>query len=82
MENSFSYKQIWKISYPLILGGVAQTIINISDTIFLGRLNEIALGASAIAGLYYVTFFMLGVGFSIGTQIIIARINGEKNMLK
>ncbi len=82
MENSFSYKQIWKISYPLILGGVAQTIINVSDTIFLGRLNEIALGASAIAGLYYVTFFMLGVGFSIGTQIIIARINGEKKYVE
>lgn len=79
LEYKYTYKQIWDISYPLILGGVAQTIINVSDTIFLGRLDEIALGASAIAGLYYVTFFMLGIGFSIGTQIIIAKLNGEKN---
>ena len=77
-SQTYSYNQIWKISYPLIIGGVAQTIINVSDTIFLGRVSELALGASAIAGLYYVTFFMLGVGFSIGTQITIARFDGEQ----
>jgi len=78
VEDTFSYQYILKVSYPLIIGGVAQTIINVSDTIFLGRLSELALGASAIAGLYYVTFFMLGVGFSIGTQILIARFDGEQ----
>ena len=83
MESEhYSYRHIWQITYPLIIGGIGQTIINISDTIFLGRISELALGAAAIAGLYYVTFFMLGVGFSIGAQILIARFDGEKNLLK
>jgi putative MATE family efflux protein len=83
VENeSYGYRHIWKITYPLIIGGVGQTIINISDTIFLGRLSELALGAAAIAGLYYVTFYMLGVGFSIGSQILIARFDGENDRLK
>lgn len=73
-----AYKHIWNISYPIILGGVAQTIINITDSAFLGRVSEVALGASAIAGLLYVTFMMLGYGFGVGVQIIIARLNGEK----
>jgi putative MATE family efflux protein len=73
-----AYKHIWSISYPIILGGVAQTIINITDSAFLGRISEVALGASAIAGLLYVTFMMLGYGFGVGVQIIIARLNGEK----
>ena len=73
-----AYKHIWSVSYPIILGGVAQTIINITDSAFLGRISEVALGASAIAGLLYVTFMMLGYGFGVGVQIIIARLNGEK----
>lgn len=73
-----AYKHIWSISYPIILGGVAQTVISITDSAFLGRISEVALGASAIAGLLYVTFMMLGYGFGIGVQIIIARLNGEK----
>ena len=79
MHQEISYKYIWNISFPIILGGVAQTIVNVTDTAFLGRVSEVALGASAIAGLFYVTVFMLGLGFSIGTQIIVARHDGEKN---
>jgi putative MATE family efflux protein len=82
-ENSLRYKElisysnIWKVSYPIILGGIAQTLINITDSAFLGRVSEVALGASAIAGLFYVTLMMLGYGFCIGTQIIIAKYDGE-----
>ena len=35
--------------------------------------------ASAIAGVYYMAIYMLGFGFSIGIQILIARRNGEGN---
>ena len=36
------------------------------------------LGASAIAGVYYLAIFMMAFGFSIGAQILIARRNGEQ----
>jgi len=58
---------------------LAQNIINVTDTAFLGRVGEIELGATAIAGLFYIAIFMLGFGFSTGTQIMIGRRNGEKN---
>ena len=73
-----TYKHIWNISYPIILGGIAQTVINVTDSVFLGRISEVAMGASAIAGLLYITFIMLGYGFGVGVQIIIAKLNGEK----
>ena len=50
-----------------------------TDTAFLGRVGEIELGASAIAGVYYLAIFMMAFGFSIGAQILIARRNGEGN---
>ena len=52
--------------------------IGMTDTAFLGRVGEIELGASAIAGVYYIAIFMIGFGFSIGSQILMARRNGEK----
>jgi putative MATE family efflux protein len=45
--------------------------------VFLGRLGEVALGGGAIGGLFYMSLIMLGWGFGIGTQIVIARRFGE-----
>jgi putative MATE family efflux protein len=58
---------------------VAQNVINVTDTAFLGRVSEVALGASAIAGVFYFAVFMVGFGFSQGAQILIGRRNGEEN---
>ncbi|MBU2651546.1 MAG: MATE family efflux transporter [Bacteroidetes bacterium] len=76
--TSITYRRIWQIAYPIILGSVAQNIINVTDTAFLGRVGVVALGAAAIGGLFYIVIFMLGFGFAIGTQIIVARRNGEE----
>ena len=56
-----------------------EQLINITDAVFLGHVGEVALGASAIAGIYYLAIYMLGFGFSIGLQVMIARRNGERN---
>lgn len=58
---------------------MAQTIINFTDTAFLGHLGVIALGASMLAGLFYFVFTTVAAGFAVGIQIIVARRFGEKN---
>lgn len=79
-KADIKYSRIWKIAYPIILGSIAQNLINFTDTAFLGRVGEIALGAGALGGLFYLAVIMLGLGFSTGAQIIIARRNGEGNL--
>ncbi len=74
-ENTYS--SIWRISYPIIIGLVAQNLMVVIDTAFLGRLGEITLGAAAIGGIFYLCLVMLGSGFAIGVQIVIGRRNGE-----
>lgn len=74
-----SFKNILKITYPIFLTLVAQNIVNLTDTAFLGRVSEVALGASAIAGVYFFAIFVIGFGFSQGAQILIGRRNGEQN---
>lgn len=79
MDNKITYRRIWNIAWPIILGSVAQNLITVTDTAFLGRVGEVALGASAIGGIFYLAVIMLGWGFGIGTQIIVSRRYGEGN---
>ena len=73
----YTNKQIWSVSYPILLSLLAQNVINVTDTAFLGRYSEVALGASAMGGLFYICIFTIAFGFSTGSQIVIARRNGE-----
>lgn len=77
-ENT--YRSIWRISYPIIVGLVAQNLMVVIDTAFLGRLGAVTLGAAAIGGIFYLCLVMLGAGFAIGMQIVIGRRNGEGNL--
>lgn len=75
----FSYKQIWIITYPVLISLLMEQLIGMTDTAFLGRVGEIELGASALAGVYYLAIFMIGFGFRVGAQILMARRNGERD---
>ena len=77
--GTYSYKNIWKVAYPILISLVMEQMIGLTDTAFMGRVGEVELGASAIAIIYYIVLFMIGFGFSIGAQIIIGRRNGEGN---
>lgn len=74
----YTNKQIWNVSYPIFLSLLAQNIINVTDTAFLGRVGEVELGASALGGLFYICSFTIAFGFSTGSQIMMARRNGER----
>ena len=79
MKAQITNREIWSIALPIMLGNMAQTIINFTDTAFLGHLGVIALGTSMLAGLFYFVFTTVAAGFAIGIQIIVARRFGEKN---
>ena len=82
MHTKYTNGEIWKVAYPILISLIMEQLIGMTDTAFMGRVGEVELGASAIAGVYYLAIFMLGFGFSIGSQILIARRNGEGNFLQ
>ncbi len=82
MKLSYSYSQIWHVAYPILLTLLVQNLIQVIGTAFLGHVGEVELGASAIAGIYYMVIFMLAFGFSTGSQILIGRRNGEQRLNK
>ncbi len=76
---NFTYKQIWLINFPVMMSILIEQLINITDAIFLGHYGEVELGASALAGMYYLAIYMLGFGFSLELQVMVGRRNGERN---
>ena len=74
-----SFKNIWNITFPVLLSIMVEQFISMTDTAFLGRLGEVELGASALAATYYFIFYVIGSGFGVGAQILMARMNGEKS---
>ena len=73
----FTNKQIWQITYPVLISLLMEHMIGLTDTAYLGRVGEVELGASALAGVYYLVIYMLGFGFSVGAQVLMARRNGS-----
>ena len=74
-----SYGHIMRLAMPIIIGGIAQNVILATDAFFMARVDEVSLAAVGLAGLFYTTVYILGLGFSTGVQILIARRHGEKN---
>ena len=81
-QGCYSYKKIITVTIPILLSMLMEHVIGLTDTAFLGRVSEVALGASALGTVYFLAFFVLGTGFSFGAQILIARRNGQKHYRK
>ncbi|WP_070138469.1 MATE family efflux transporter [Crocinitomix algicola] len=77
--KEFTYRKIFLLAAPLMVGTFVQSIVTFTDAIFVSNLGEINIGAFGNGSLLYVALFMFSRGLADGTQIIIARLNGEEN---
>lgn len=76
-NSDICYKRIFGIAFPIILSSLAQNLISLADTIFLGNLGEVQLGAAALAVIFYQVVYMTVFGFGVGAQIMMARRLGQ-----
>lgn len=82
MQLKGTYKEIWNISYPIILGSLAHSINQLIDTAYLGHSSRTALEAITLASIYYFVFIFIAGGLARGCQVIIARHSGEGTIEK
>ena len=68
MQTKYTYKQIWLIAYPILISLLMEQMIGMTDTAFLGRVGEVELGASAIAGVFSL-HNLESVNFFVGVRI-------------
>jgi putative MATE family efflux protein len=79
LEGSLT-KSIIKLGYPIALGSLVQTLYNLADTFWVGRLGADALAAPGISMFILFFFIAIGMGFSsAGTSLVAQYVGaGEK----
>jgi multidrug resistance protein, MATE family len=76
----FRYKTLLGVALPMMVSGFIQSIVLITDASFISRYSTDAFDALGNGGLIYITMYMMVVGMSDGSQIIIARRIGENRI--
>lgn len=72
-------KKLSKLSFPIIIGQLGQNIISLADTVMIGALGSIALGASAFAGSLFIIFLIFGIGVLAPITAKFAHMQGKKD---
>lgn len=82
MEKALNidYRSIMTVAFPLIIGNFIQSLVLITDMAFLSHLGELEYDAVGNAGLIYITFFMIALGFGDAMQIVMARFIGNSQV--
>lgn len=75
-------KELIRIAYPVSLGMISTTLLNVVDTAMLGRLGSTPLAAAGISGVAYFTIVFSVAGMGIGVQALSARRYGEKELVQ
>ncbi len=72
-------KRILALSIPIIGGMMSQNILNLVDTLMIGRLGSDNLAAAGIGGFLFFVSFSFFTGSSSAIQTMVARYKGETN---
>jgi len=67
------------VALPVIAGGFVQAFVVLIDNVFLSTVSADAFNSAGYGGMFYVSLYMLGVGYANTAQVVIARRYGEKN---
>lgn len=75
MESS--YRQIWRIAWPILGASLAQNAVSLTDTVFLGLLGRTELAAGGIGVVLFLTIGFIGLGLGTGLQVLTAQALGQ-----
>ena len=73
-----SVKELWLLSYPLIITMAAQVVMQFIDRMFLARYSHEALAACVPAGILAMTFASLFMGLASYTGVFISQYEARK----
>ena len=71
-------KLVRKLAVPAMVGTLFQTLYNVVDTFFAGKISPEALSALSKSFPIYFTIIAVGVGIGAATNAIIGNSIGEK----
>ncbi|WP_413293516.1 MATE family efflux transporter [Bdellovibrio sp. HCB185ZH] len=78
-ETVHESKLLLKLAGPIIVGQLGQNLIQLADTLMVGHLGPVALGASAFAGSVFIVFLIFGLGMLAPMTAMFAHAQGQED---
>ncbi len=73
------FKTNFKLAYPIIIGMLGHTLVQLIDNIMVGQLGTAELAAVSLGNSFVFVAMSLGIGFSMAITPMIAEAFGAKN---
>jgi putative MATE family efflux protein len=74
-------KESWLIAWPVILASFSNNLIGLTDTAFLSRISNEALGGGGLAVLWLYVITSIAMGWGTAIQILVSRAIGQYNFI-
>ncbi len=79
MKREELRRRLWKLAWPAITGNISQTMLNLVDTMMVGHVSAVAVGAIGLGGQVSWFMFPIMMSVSIGVLALVARFVGAGN---
>jgi MATE family multidrug resistance protein len=70
------FKQILKLSYPIIIGQLGIVLMGVADIVMIGKLDAVNLAAASLANSVYFFICILGIGTLTAVSPLVAKSKG------
>src|SRR5690606_6788864 len=70
----------WALAFPIIVGNLSQMLIALADTVMIGRVGTVELGAAAFSYAIVHLLFVVGLGIAIAVPVQVAQAHGRKDV--
>ncbi len=80
LNDKIFIKTMLMIALPVMLQSFTTSLLNLIDTVMVGKLGEIEIAAVGIANQYFFFFNMLLIGICGGCSVFIAQYWGKKDL--
>jgi len=77
-----SLRELWAISYPLMLSALSGTLMIFLDRIILARYSTSAMNSAAAAGMVFYTFIFAAISIAAIAGVFVGQYNGAKKFNK
>jgi len=72
-------KPTWWLAFPMIVGNLGQMLLGLVDTLMIGWIGTVELGAAAFANAIMHFAFVVGIGISVAVSVQVAHAHGRKD---
>ena len=72
------FRNIVKLSFPMMLGNLFQSLFNVVDMIWISRLGTEYIAAVSMAGMIMMLIMSVIIGFAHATNAMVSRLWGQK----